>query len=89
MQILLGGFQVFLLGVAQALGVVEIGIGADADQAVVGRTVLLADEMHVVGGHHLDAQFLRYPENDLVDLLLMGESTLLGPRHIGLVPLHL
>ena len=61
----------------------------DLDQAVVSRAVLLAHEMHVIGGHHLDAQLLRYLEYHLIDLLLMGESALLRPRHVGLVPLHL
>ena len=86
---LLGGLEVFLLGVAQALGVVEVGVGADADQAVMGRTVLLAHEVHVIGGHYLDAQLLRYLEDHRIDLLLVLEGALLRPGHVGLVALHL
>ena len=86
---LLGGLEVFLLGVAQTLGVVEVGIGADADKAVMGRAVLLAYEVYVVGGHHLDAQFLRYLEDHRIDLLLVLEGALLRSGHVGLVALHL
>ena len=45
--------------------------------------------MHVIGGHHLDAQLLRYLEYYLVDLLLMLEGALLRSGYVGLVPLHL
>ena len=86
---LLGGLEVFLLGVAQTLGVVEVGIGADADKAVMGRAVLLAHEVHVVCGHHLDTQFLSYLKDHRIDLLLVLEGALLRPGHVGLVALHL
>ncbi len=52
---LLLALEKLLLGVAQALGVVEGGVGRKADESVVGGAVLFVHEVHVVGGHHLDA----------------------------------
>ena len=52
---LLLALQELLLRISQSLGVVDCGIGGQADEPVVCGTVLLVDEMHVVGGDHLDS----------------------------------
>ena len=65
-QHLLLGLDVLLLGVAEALGVVYVRVGREADKAVVDRALLLADEMGVVGRYDLDAVLLSEGEDLLV-----------------------
>ena len=81
---LLFRLQILLLGIAQAVGVVQIGIGGEADEAVVHWAVFLAHEVGVVGGDDLDAVL----SSQLEDLLrvvalflvkVVGEAGNLGP----------
>ena len=81
--------EVFLLGVADTVGIVVIVIEGEADQAVVGRTVLLADEVYVVGGDDLDIVFCRQFEDGLVHHLLHHIHLGVCAGDFGLVALHL
>ena len=81
--------EILLLRVAQPLGIVHVGVGGQADEAVVGRAILLADEVHVVGGHHLDALFARQVEQDGVHLHLRPVHVVVEAGHFGLVLHHL
>ena len=65
-QHLLLALEVFLLRIAQAGGIVQVGIGGQADEAVVDGTVLLADEVHVVRGDDLHVVLFGQLEDDLV-----------------------
>ena len=51
--------QVFLLGVVETVFVINVGVGGEADEPVVCRSVLLFHEMHVVGGNDLHPCFFR------------------------------
>ena len=62
---LLLGLEVLLLRVAQALGIVDVGVGGKADEAVVHRAVFLAQEVDVVGGDYLGVGLLRQLKNSL------------------------
>ena len=86
---LLLALEVLLLGVAQALGIVHVGVGGQADEPVVHRAVLLAHEVHVVGGHHLHPVLLREPEDFGAVLLLEIVGVQGQARHLGLVHHHL
>ena len=81
--------EIFLLGVAQALGVVHVGVGGQADEPVVHRTVLLAHEVHVVGRHHLHPMLLRELEDFAAIFLLEIVGVQGQARHLGLVHHHL
>ena len=61
---LLLALEVLLLGIAEAVRVVDVGVGRQADQPVVDGAVLLADEVGVVGGDDLDPVLLRQLEDD-------------------------
>ena len=63
--------EVLLLGIAEALGVVYQRVGGEADEAVVRRAVVLADEVGVVRGYHLDPVLLAEFEDGLVHLHLV------------------
>ncbi len=65
-QHLLLTLEELLLGVAKAVGIVDEGVGCQADEPVMDRTVLLADEMDVVRGDHFHLMLLRQLEDDLV-----------------------
>ena len=67
---LLLALEILLLGVAQALGIIHQRVGGEAYQPVVGRTVLLAHEMHVVGGYDLNPVFLGEGEDRVAIFLL-------------------
>ena len=60
---LLFTLEILLLGIAQALGVVDHRVGGQADEPVVRRSVLFADEVDVVGGHDFDPVLLRELED--------------------------
>ena len=80
--------QIFLLGVAQPLFVVYICVCRKAYKPVVGGTVFLAYEMHVVGRNHLHVHFFGEVEDGVVDdelflIYLWGES-----GNLGAVGLH-
>ncbi len=62
---LLFRLDVLLLGIAQAVRVVNIGVGGEADEAVVHGAVLLAHKVGVVGGNDLYAVFFRQLEDFL------------------------
>ncbi len=49
--------DVLLLGIAQTVRVVYIGVGGKADKAVVHGAVFFAHKVGVVGGYYLDAVF--------------------------------
>ena len=66
-----------LLGVPQPLGVGQLRLRADADQAVVRVRVALLDVMHVVRRDQLQAELLR-PRNQVpVDLGLLRQAVVL------------
>ena len=48
-------FEVFLLGVPHPVRRVEVGVAVEADEPVMRRPVLLADEMHIICGKYLDS----------------------------------
>ena len=83
------GFEVFLLGVAQPLRVINVGIGCEADEPVVRRTVFLSEKVNVVGGYHLDVLFFCKRENGFVDLLLKIVDFKTEPGNFSLVQHHL
>ena len=75
---LLRGSQVELLfGIPHPLRVGELGLGADADQAIVGVRVFFINVMHVVRRDELEAE-LPGPRDELaVDLGLFGQAVML------------
>ena len=79
----------FLLGVAEAFRIVDVGVGGQADEAVVRRAVLLADEVDVVGRHHFHAQFFGQREEDGIDFHLGPVHIVVDARHFRLVLHHL
>ena len=68
---LLRTLDIFLLGIAQAVRIVNIGVGGDTDKPVVRRAVLLADEVRVIGGNDLGAGLSRKGKDRLIDLALL------------------
>ena len=75
---LLGRAQVKLfLGIPEPPGVGQLGLCADADQAIMGMGVAFLDIVNVVGRHQLQAEFLR-PGNQMpVHLRLFGKGVVL------------
>ena len=86
---LLFALEKLLLGVAEALRVVDIRIGGQADQAVVGRAVFAADEVYVVGSHHLHAHLFRKLEDTRIDLGLRLIDVGRNAGHFRFVEHHL
>ena len=81
--------QVLLLGVTQPLFVAEVGIGSQADKAVVSRSVLFPDEMDIVRGDNFHPIFFSQPE-DLVAVLFLPLIQFQGhSRNLCLVKHHL
>ena len=88
-QHLLLRLDVLLLGVAQAVRVVNIRVGSKADEAVVHGAVLLAHKMGVVGGDDLYAVFFRQLEDFLRVVALVLVQLVVQPRDLRLVLHHL
>ena len=86
---LLFALEVFLLGVAQAVRIVHVRVGRQADQPVVDRTVFLPHEVHVVGGDDLDPVLPGQFEDHRDVLALSLEDVLRQPRDFGFVEHHL
>lgn len=84
----LRALDVFLLGIMQAVRIIYIRIGSQADKTVMRRSVLFEDKMRVIGRHDLDAFLLRQSEQSLVVDFLMFVDFLGKSRHFGLVQLH-
>ena len=63
--------------VAQAVGVVERRLGADAEQHVVRERVLLLQVVAVVGGHQRQPSLRRQPPQHLVGGALLGDAVVL------------
>ena len=76
----------FLAGEAEALGIVEIGPGADGQQHVVRLGIFPAEVVGVVGGHHADAQLLAQPEHALGDQALLGDAVVLDLEPESVLP---
>ena len=83
------GFQPLLLGVEHTVFVGDFLVGSHADEAFVSLGVVLVDEVHIVGGHKLDAEFLRHTYQLLVHLLLQGVGVVVGALHGGFMALQL
>ena len=66
-----------LLGVPQPLGIGQLRLRADADQAVVRVRVALLDVMHVVRRDQLQAELLRPGNQVPIDLGLLGQAVVL------------
>ena len=75
---LLARLKPLLLGIAHAVGVVEVLAGGEAEQMVVGFGRLLILKVAVVGADHLDAVLGGQFEDHLVGLLLHGECLAVG-----------
>ena len=60
-------FKVFLLCIPHPVRSVEIGVAVEADEPVVGRTVLLSDKMDIVGGKDFHPCLLCKLEQPLID----------------------
>ena len=88
-QHLVFALEVFLLGVAEALGVVHQGVGGEADEAVVRGAVVLADEVGVVRGDHLDSVLLGELEDGRVHLHLVVIEVQGEAGDLALVEHHL
>ena len=88
-QHLVLALQIFLLGVAEALGVADHRVGGEADEAVVRRAVVPADKVRVVRGHHLDPVLFGKLEDGLVYLLLVVVEVQAEAGNLGLVEHHL
>ena len=88
-QHLVLALEVLLLRVAETLGVVHQGVGGEADEAVVRGSVVLADEVGVVGGYHLHPVLPAEFENGLIDLHLVVVEVQAQSGDFGLVEHHL
>ena len=75
---LLPRLKPFLLRVAHAVGVVEVLLGGETEQVVVGLGRLAVFEVTVVGADELDAQFFSQPYEFAVGALLQGEGLAVG-----------
>ncbi|MBA7675795.1 hypothetical protein ES703_84033 [subsurface metagenome] len=72
---LLGALEVIeVAGHLYPLLVMDRGVGADAEQQVVGGSILLVDIVNVVGGDQRYIQFLAHRYQVLVDLLQLGNG---------------
>ncbi len=65
------------LHVAHAFGVVEIALGANADQAIVGMGITFFDVMNIVGCNQLQSEFLGPANEVVIDLGLFRDSVVL------------
>ena len=81
--------EILLLGVAQTIGLVDELARIEADEAVVGGTVVLVDEMDVVRGDNLDAMLLGEFKEDGDILPLALPDVERNTRHLRLVVHHL
>ena len=81
--------EVFLLGVADTVRVVVVVVEGEADEAVVGRAVFLADEVDVVGRDDLHVVLGGQLEDGFVHHLLHHVDLCVGAGDFGLVALHL
>jgi len=86
---LLLGFEILLLSVSHTVGVIIIGIGGKAYQAVVRRTVFLACKVGIVCGYHLNAEALSHTENLCIGNLLQVCHLCGHPRYLCAVQLYL
>ena len=86
---LLLGLQVLLLGISEAVYIVNVGIGSQTDKPVVGLAVLLAHEVDVIGRDDLHAMLFGQVEDDLVVLLLLLIHLERKSRNLRLVQHHL
>ena len=82
---LLLALEVLLLGVVQAVFLVDKLAGIQADQPVMGGTVLLVHEVHVIGSHHLDPVFLGQFEDHRDIFPLAFPDVQAESRDLGLV----
>ena len=62
--------EVLLLGVAHPVRVVKVGVAVEADEPVMGRPVLLVDEMDIVRRQHLCPRLCRQFVDAFIDGLL-------------------
>ena len=80
--------EIFLLRVMEPVGFEYLLARVQADEVVVHRAVLLVDEVHVVGGNHLDTHLSGEPEYFLVAPLLCLIDILRQSGDLGLVEHH-
>ncbi len=66
-----------LRDVAEAFSIGQIGLSADANEAIVGVRVIPLDVMHVVGRDQLQAELLRPWNQVTVDFCLLGKTVIL------------
>ncbi len=84
---LCGGFHPLLLAVQHAVGVLEVMVGAEADQAVMCLCVCFIHKVYIIGADKLDSM-LACQFNQLgLYLLLQLICLMVGHRHCGLVAL--
>ena len=81
--------QVLLLSVPDTVGVVDVVVHRQADEAVVHGTVFLHQEVHVVRGDDFSARLLRQLEDSFVDLELLFVHVRAEAGDFGLVEHHL
>ena len=77
--------QVLLLGVAKTVRFVYESVCGKADEPVMGRPILLAHKVNVIGSNYLYAVFLCQPEYYLCILLLLFPGFLAKARNLCLV----
>ena len=77
--------DVLLLGIAQAIGIVNIGVGCEANKAVVYRSVLFAHKVGVVGSYDLNAVLLGQFEDFLGVEALFLVQIIVQSRHLCLM----
>ena len=84
---LLLALEIFLPGIPEAVGIVNVLGGVEADQTVVSFGILGVYEMHVVGGNDLHIVFFGKFPDAFYYLLLFRENRSVGFRIVGLVSL--
>ena len=76
---LLARLEPFLLGIEHTLGVVQIAVRTQTDQAVVRFGIFLIHKVAVVGAHQLHPIFMRQTDQFLIGPLLQGIGLTVGP----------
>ena len=86
---LLLGLQILLLGISEAVDIVNVCIGSQTDKPVMGGAVLLAHKVDVIGRDDLHAMLFGQIEDDLIVLLLLLIHLERKSRNLRLVQHHL
>ena len=78
-----------MLGIVHAVDIVDVVVGAEADESVVRLGILLVDEVGIVGSDEFDTIFACEVDEDRVDLFLPLVDLLVTAGFLRLVALQL